>query len=632
MKKRSTLAVLGLILASASAQAIEVPKNAYQFDHPGVETTIVTASRTEQAIADSLAPVTVFEKEDIERIRPVDLQELLSRAVGVNFVRNGGRGASSSLFLRGNQSNHTLVLVDGVRTGSATLGSPSLNNLPPELIERIEIVRGPRSALYGSEAIGGVINIITKKYHDSDGIKPLLQAAVGENGTVKSVAALSGGSERAQFNIALLHEDTDGIDHTASKADVHGDDDGFEQDAVNASFSYRINEGNRIDGLYQRSEAESDYDGSCFGTGFVQYSCAPYNDTGVEVANLRAILTPLENWLLTLSAGESKDESQVDYRFLDPAAIGVIGDHFDTRRRTLALQNDWTLGKHHIISAGYERLDDEVDSTQAYDVDSRSNDALFAQWQAELGKIDLALGWRNDDNEQFGVADTRNASAGYNFSDSLKLVFSYGEGFNAPTFNDLYYPFYGVPTLEPETSRNRELGLRGDAVWGGWSINAFQNDVEKLIQYNPATFGPDQIDSAQIRGVEITAATEIFGWHIDANASFLDPIDRETGEDLRRRPRRQVNVDIDRQWGNWGLSAGLRAVGSRYEDTANTDRLAGYALVDGSLSYFINPALRLQLSMKNLFDKDYVSARSFSLGDYQSVGREALLSVTYAPQ
>lgn len=624
MKKFTLAASLGLSVLS-SQTAFSAPNSAH------METTLVTATRTEQFLAESLAPVTIFERADIERIQPNDLQELLSRAAGVAFVRNGGRGAATSLFLRGNQSNHTLVMVDGVRIGSATLGSPSLTNLPPELIERIEIVRGSRSSLYGSEAIGGVINIITKKYHDTDGLRPLFKLSVGENNSEKAVLALTGGNAQTQGSLSIFHESTDGVDSTASKTHPHGDDDGFEQTAYNLSLSHQVNDMLSLSGLYQLSESESDYDGDCYGSGFVRFDCAPYSEGLVQVANIRADIKPMENWLLSLSAGESVDDSQIAYRFIDPAASGVVPDNFKTKRRIVNVQNDWFINPQHIVTLGYEELDDEVDSSQAYAQDNRKNTAGFAQWQGDFNKLDVVVGGRYDDNEQFGHHTTGNASAGYALSEALKFIISYGEGFNAPTFNDLYYPFYGVATLEPETSTNKEISLQATRSWGEWRISHFRNDVDKLIQYNPATYGPDQIDAAKMNGVEVSVSTTVNNWHIDSNLTRLQARDKNTGKDLPRRPDTQFNIDIGRQWQKWGAGASLRVVSRRFDDPANNDALAGYGLLDSSLSYQFNKVVKLQLAVKNLLDKHYVSARSFSLGNYQSTGREAQLSITITP-
>lgn len=600
-------------------------------DESHIETTIVTATRTEQSVADILAPVTVFERSDIERIQPNDLQELLSRAVGVSFVRNGGRGASTSLFLRGNQSNHTLVMIDGVRIGSATNGAPALTNLPPELIERVEIVRGSRSSLYGSEAIGGVINIITRKYHDTDGIQPMLQVGVGTQGTRKVLAALSGGNEQTQANISILREETDGVDNTSSKAGVAGDDDAFEQTAINASFSHKINDAAELFALYQNSQTESDYDNSCRAGG-VSYQCSPYTDGEVSIANIRGEFRPLESWLLTLSAGESKDESTIDYHYVDPAAVGVSGDTFDTTRRIYSLQNDWMLGEHHILTVGAERSLDHVESNLSYGEVNRGNKGGYAQWQGDYGVVDALVGFRKDDNDQFGKNETKNISLGFDLDDEIKIIASYGEGYNAPTFNDLYYPFYGVSTLNPETSQNLELELRGNQRWGSWSATRFENDVDNLIQYNPATFGPDQIEGAEIKGWEFSVSSAIQEWSIDANISLLDATDAKTGLDLRRRADKQANLDVGREWQQWSVNGSLRLVSSRFEDTANNDELGGYGLVDSTVSYRVNEQVKLQLALKNIFDKEYVSARSFSFGDYLSIGREAMLSITYTPK
>ncbi len=596
-----------------------------------IESTIVTATRTEQAIADSLAPVTIFEREDIQRIQPTTLQELLERSVGATFVRNGGRGSATSLLLRGNQSNHVLVLVDGVRIGSATLGSPSLTNLPPELIERVEIVRGPRSSLYGSEAIGGVVNIITRKYHDTQGIKPLLQLTAGTQDSLKAVAALSGGTASTQGNITVLRESTDGVDNTESKTGFHGDKDRFEQDAVNVSLSHNFNATNSLSALYQKSASESDYDADCYDASYTAYDCAPYSEGEVTVANLRGDFQPLSFWRLSISAGESVDDSEIATRRLDPAASGISTDDFKTTRRIFTLQNDLTVAKGHVLTLGAEKLKDEVDSNLAYNEDDRDNDAFFLQWQGELGAVSWVTGYRKDDNSQFGVHETANVSVGINLTSTLKLVTSYGEGFNAPTFNDLYYPYYGVATLEPETSENYEVALRGTQPWGNWGISYYENNVDKLIQYNPATYGPDQIDAAKIKGAELELTTRLGQWNLTTNATILDATDDQTGKTLRRRPDHQLNLDLSRDWTQWGVYASWRLVDSRYEDAAETDELGGYGIVDGGVSYQHNAKLRVQLAVKNALDKDYVSARSYSLGDYQSIGREVMLTLTYTP-
>ncbi|WP_295876439.1 TonB-dependent receptor [uncultured Zhongshania sp.] len=621
---KTTLAAVSSIFTLATSPL-------FAADESHIETTIVTATRTEQSVADILAPVTVFERADIERIQPNDLQELLSRAVGVSFVRNGGRGASTSLFLRGNQSNHTLLMIDGVRIGSATNGAPALTNIPPELIERVEIVRGSRSSLYGSEAIGGVINIITRKYHDTDGLKPMIQLGVGTQGSRKALVAVSGGNEQTQANISVMREETDGVDNTASKAGVSGDKDAFEQTAINATFSHKINDAAELFALYQNSKTESDYDNNCRAGG-VTYACSPYTEAEVSIANIRGEFRPLDSWLLTLSAGESKDQSTINYRYVDPAAIGVSGDTFDTTRRIYSLQNDVMIGEHHVLTVGAERSLDHVESNLSYGEVDRGNKGVYAQWQGDFGALDALVGFRKDDNDQFGKNETKNVSVGYDLVDEIKIIGSYGEGYNAPTFNDLYYPFYGVDTLNPETSKNIELGLRGNHQWGDWGVARFENKVDNLIQYNPATFGPDQIEGAEIKGWEFSVASEIMDWSVKANISLLDAIDANSGLDLRRRADKQANLDVAREWQNWSVNGSLRLVSSRFEDTANTDELGGYGLVDSSVSYRVNEEVKLQLALKNIFDKEYVSARSFSFGDYLSIGREAMLSITYTPK
>ncbi|WP_372810209.1 TonB-dependent receptor domain-containing protein [Litorivivens sp.] len=598
--KKLTLATLALACATAQANPIE--------------TTIVTATRTQQTIDTTLAPVTVIDREEIERSQARDVLELLSTTTSVTITRNGGAGAASSVLVRGNASSHTLVLIDGQRVGSATLGTTNLSMLEPEQIERIEIVRGPRSSLYGSDAIGGVIQIFTRKGSLNGGISPLIKAGYGNKNTSKAVVGLSAGDDAAYANLMVTHFDTQGIDNLESDAGLNGDDDAYRTSGLSLRSGAKV--GIADLGLsYQRTESENEYD-SAFSPNALLYS-----HSVIESVSAEANLQLLENWVSTLRLGKSKDDS-LNLNDLNPATR----TSFTTRRDSALWQNDLHLGDH-IVSVGGEYYDEFVDSTTNYTEDERINKAGFAQLQSDFGAHDLAVGARHEDNEQFGAFKTWTASYGVDLSESTRLILSKGTGFKAPTFNQLYFPGFGNPNFVPEESENTEVEVRYHRDNYGLSLAAFENDVENLIQYNPATFTTDQISKAEIRGAELTSFVRVNEWLLNANLTVLRPLDKATDNDIRRRARRSATISADRQLERYSYGIQVRAQGRSYEDAANNQDLSGFALVDLRGSYQFTSSVWVQLSLKNLFDRNYETARGFN-----NEGLTSMLTLVYEPK
>ncbi len=579
-----------------------------------VETTLVTATRTQQNVDATLAPVTVIDREEIERSQARDVLELLTNTTGVTITRNGGVGSSSSVFIRGNASSHTLVLIDGQRVGSATLGTANLSMLEPEQIERIEIVRGPRSSLYGSDAIGGVIQIFTRKGSLNGGVSPLLKAGYGNRNTSKAVAGLSVGDDSAYANLMLTHFDTQGMDNLISDTGQNGDDDAYRTTGL--SFRSGAKLGTADFGLsYQRTESENEFD-SAFSP-----NALPSSESVIETVSADASVSVSKSWISTLRLGKSKDDS-LSLNDLNPTSRS----RFTTRRDSALWQNDVYMGSH-VVSVGAEYYDDFVDSTTNYDVDERYNKAGFVQLQSDFGAQDLSLGGRHEDNEQFGSFITWTASYGIDLFEGTRLILSKGTGFKAPTFNQLYFPNFGNPSFIPEESENTEVELRYREDNFGWSLAAFENDVENLIQYNPATFTTDQISEAEIRGGELTVFARVSDWQLNANLTVLRPLDVATDNDVRRRPRRAATVSADRQLDRLSYGIQVRAQGRSYEDAANKQELSGFALVNLRTSYAFTPSFSAQLSVKNLFDRNYETARGFD-----SEGLTSMLTLVYEPK
>ncbi|RFQ28329.1 TonB-dependent vitamin B12 receptor [Pseudomonas sp. ATCC 13867] len=578
---------------------------------------LVTATRTERRAEQTLASVSVLDRADIERSQAQSVPDLLRRLPGISLASNGGPGKATSLYLRGSESDHVLVLIDGIKAGSVSSGGASLQDLPVALIERIEVVRGPRSSLYGSEAIGGVIQIFTRQALEP-GFKPWVYAGAGSQSTYEGSAGASAGNGRGWFALGVSSLDTAGIDAKANGASGHEPDrDGYRNLSGSLRAGYRFDNGLELDGSLLQTDSHNDFDtvNSRRTQGF-----DAYNDGVQRVIGGRARFAPLEPWRVSLSAGRSEDKS-------DAYQDGAFYSRFDSRRDTASWQNDLDLAPGHTLTLGYDWQQDELSSSTDYALTSRDNRGTFAQYLGSAGRHDWQLSLRHDDNQQFGSRNTGNLAWGYALTDAVRAFASYGTAFKAPTFNELYYPGYGNPDLDAETSRSVELGVDGRHGWGHWAVNLYRTAIDDLIAYDSALRAPDNIDQARIRGVELQLGSQWRDWVWNANASLLDPESRASGNrgnDLPRRARQLFNLDLDRRLDALSLGASLHAEGRRYDDLANRNRLGGFATLDLRGEYRLNPEWRLQARLSNLFDADYQT----TLG-YEQPGRAVLFGVRY---
>ncbi|MEE7560724.1 TonB-dependent vitamin B12 receptor, partial [Xanthomonas sp. Kuri4-2] len=509
--RRAALAAAVSACASASVQAEDAATD--------LDQVVVTASRTAQTQDQALAPVRVIDRAEIERRQVDSLPELLQGEAGVALSNNGGPGKVTSLFLRGTESDHVLVLVDGVKIGSATVGGAALQDIPLEQIERIEIVRGPFSSLYGSEAIGGVVQIFTRRPQGR--FTPTFSAALGSDNTRRYAAGLAGrsagdlGERGGWYAVNAVHDQTDGINaylDTAS-ADYDPDRDGYRNDSLSVQGGWRFNRQWDADVQALRTQSRNEYDGSVYG-----------GDLGKGVQQVvggRVRYAPSDALKLSASLGTSSDLSDAYYQ-------GVYVSTYDTRRKLGSLQADLAAGPG-LLTVGFDWQRDEIASSDAYDRDRRSDRAGFAQWQQRFGTQSLQASVRRNDNSQFGGKTTGSLLWGWDFAEHLRLTASYGTAFKAPTFNELYYPGYGNALLRPETSRSAELGLRGEHDWGNWTLNAFQTRVDDLIAYDASRvdaahpFGqPNNIDRTRLRGAEAGYDTVLAGWTLRTALTWLD--------------------------------------------------------------------------------------------------------------
>lgn len=599
---------------------------------------VITSGRIAEPQRQATAATTVFERADIERLQVSSVPELLSRVPGVSIVQNGGRGSLTSLFLRGANANQTLVLVDGVRLNAAASGLARLEFLSPEQIKRVEVVRGPRSALYGADAIGGVIQIFTRR--GSEGLQPRLRLAAGTQQTFERSLGLSGGDERTRFDLGASLVEGAGFDRSQDSRGLDADHDGLRRKAFNLNLEHRFNDQLTAGLTLLDQRGESEYDDL--------FSFAPGNPSerfsvSSAAAHLEAQLN--ERWTSRLEIGHSEDKSENR----DP--VNADNNYtFNTYRDSAGWLNTLQLSDTQQVLVGLDWYEDRLGTDADFSQNERWNQAAFIQHRYRGDGFATELGLRHDDNEQFGSENTWNAALTLDLAERLELVLSYGEGFHAPTFNDLYYPtsaFYGGNSdLEAERSRTYEVQLRGDHLDTRWSLSAYRTEVKDLISVvsDPTTFfsTPMNVNQARLQGMELELERELFGWQATLGASLLDPRDRDSGHTLPRRAKRSLSLDLDRRFGAFGAGFSWQAFSGRYDDAANNREIAGYGLLGARASWQMNEALQWQVKVDNLLDKDYSQAlysrpndaffSSVEYYGYREEGRSALLSLTWTPQ
>jgi vitamin B12 transporter len=582
---------------------------------PSLHDTVVTATRTEQPLSDLVADVSIVDRETIEASGATGLADVLARIPGIEITRNGGVGNASSVFLRGAESRFTAVYIDGVRIDSQSTGGAQWEQIPLAQIDRIEVLRGPAAAVYGSDAIGGVVQLFTRKGEGP--ARPYVGVGVGSQGTRKIEAGVSGAAGREgafDYSLGLSREISDGFDLKSSG--VHNPDrDGYRSTSGNARLGFRINAQQRLDATLLASRMNSGYDN-------FSYSAAqPADDRNLN--RLRtAGLTWTAQWSDAYSTRVSVTDSANRYETTPSPYLT------ETRLRGYLWQNDFRWGVHR-FSAALERREDDL---QNYPIDrSRSQDALALGYGLNTGRHTVQVNVRHDSDSEFGGKDTGSASYGYAFAPNWRATASVGTAFRAPT---LYHRFseYGVATLQPETSHNAELGMRYAQERSSFSVVAYRNRVSNLISFVGAgtcasAFGCyANTARAKYEGVTFAGSYHLSGVQLHGSLDIQNPRDLDTGKQLARRAKRHATLGADTRIANWTVGAEVQASGRRFDTVANTNVLGGYALVNLYASTRIARDYTLLARVDNLADKDYQLARG-----YATPGRTLYVGVKWAP-
>ncbi|MEX2334890.1 MAG: TonB-dependent receptor, partial [Pseudohongiella sp.] len=508
---------------------------------------IVTANRLNQPLGETMAAATVFTLDDIEAAQAESLFDLLAGAPGIQMARTGGQGTQTSLFMRGTNSDHTLILIDGVKANTASEGFARLENIPVAQIQRIEVVRGPQSSLYGADAIGGVIQIFTKQAARGDadtGLSGNLSAAAGTESTYNGSGGFSLRGDNTSLALNVAHHQTDGIRpiHTPTPSARRS---AYDNDAANVSMAHEFSNGAALRGSYNLTDSQLEYDGGI-------------NNGESRTAHLGLMLPVTDIWQSDVQISRFSDESVDDSTFASRSR---------TERDAINWQNHVQLGDNNSLVLGADIESEELlyEMSGAAQTDTtRDNSAAFAVLDSRFSlrntSVDTTLSLRYDDNEQFGGETTGKAAIGTDLGDNLRLWTSYSTAFKAPSLVELYvdFPaffFYGNPDLQPETSRNVEIGLEGAHLGATWSVNAFRNEIKNLITTDASFTSLTNVDRATINGVELAVRGSWQGWNANAALTLLDHENSDTGEELLRRPNEILSAGISREFNK--LDVGL---------------------------------------------------------------------------
>ena len=597
--KLSRLALaVALLPASTLYVAAETNEDALKLSD-----TVITANRTAEDRKDSTAAVTVFTRADIDRLQPTNVADLLGRVPGVQIQQSGGRGSTTGVFIRGTKTAQTLVLVDGVRVGSASSGGASLQHLNIEQIERVEVLRGARSAIYGSDAIGGVIQVFTRR-GAGEGLQGRVRMAAGNKGVFERSVGISGGDQKTRFNLSASLDEMTGFDRTNISYNSDADHDAYRNKAISFSLSHAFNEqlSAGVNVLDQRGKTEYDNPFGRFDMStFTSFAAQPYDEYAVSSTSVFAELQANEQLTSRLELGHSEDKgSSYDKLFAGR-------DDFNTYRDSAAWLNTFAINAQHTVLAGIDYTKDKLHSTEDFEKDSRWNQAVFIQHSYKGEVFGTELGLRHDKNQQFGSENTWNAALSLPVGQSNEFVLSYAEGFRAPTFNDLYYPMYGNANLKAEKSKSYELQLRSqlaDTVRLETSI--YQTKIRDQIQYQ-ANNDLRNVE-ARINGFEASLQHEIFAAQGALNLSLVDSRDRKTGYQLPRIAKRTLSYDLDKQLGAFGVGGTWRVASKSFSDAKNNVQIAGFGTMDLRGSWQATQDLGLDLRLANIFDKAYTRA------------------------
>ncbi len=576
---------------------------------------IVTATRLAQPLAETLAQATVISREDIDAAPAITLAELLQRRAGVEIRATGGPGQPSSVFIRGANSTHTLVLVDGQRLGSSTTGATAFEALSLDNIERIEVVKGPRSGLYGADAIGGVIQIFTRNAASANANQQAhvyANIGAGSFATRNLNAGVSQNFDGTSFTLAAGTQRINASSATNAQAGTftfNPDRDPTENTNAKIGVSHRFGQTAVLAFDAWQSRSKTNFDG---GAGDV----ATANNQTLTGLSLKFNNQLGQNWQSHLHLGQTADEIRI--------ASGFPGV-FKTRQDNLSWHHEVRVAATNLL-LGVERREEQVSSTTTYTSNTRKTDSFFVGATRKFAALSLEANLRRDREAQFGKRNTGGISVGWQLQPTQLIYASIGSAFRAPSFNDLYFPGFSNPKLQPEKSRSSEIGWRKTDTNWRTNITYFDNKIENLIAFDFVTSVPQNIQRAHINGMEVSVDSRILG--IDWRAQFTaqQPNNADTDKRLRSRAKNFGALGASQTVGAWHWRVDAVLNGERYDSATQSaaSRMGGYSLINAGVRYAINADWQIELAANNITDKTYELARG-----YNQLGRQVLLNLRF---
>ncbi|MBT8116006.1 MAG: TonB-dependent receptor [Arenicella sp.] len=604
-RKSSALLLLGFLITgnSGTGHATEGESNTAD------KTEIVVTAKGSQNLLDVLPTSHVLTLEDIEAAQAVDIPDLLEQLSGISVTPTGGRGSVTGTFLRGTSIAQNIVLIDGVRVGSASLGQATLNAYPVEAIERVEVVKGPLSGIYGADAVGGVIQLFTRKGGD-DGRGSLL-VSIGNDGFSEYGLSLHSGNDTNSLHISAGFEDRDGIDHTSIVSGGNDDIDSYEENSYSLGGRTQLGQNTSAQLTVLYSENESQFDNT-FGA---DNGAMTLTETLSAALSIASRLNESLDWTTTM--GTNSDQSVTE----------VFASDLTTRRDSLATEFVYAASEYIAFTVGADYYQEKITPADSFPVSDRDNAGLFALVQYGRGPISVVGNLRYDDNSAYGDETNGSIALNYDFNDNVRAVLSYGTAFSAPSFNFLYFPFFGNPDILAEESESVELSLLGQHGNLQWRMSAYQTDVTNLFSFDPNTFLAANIGEAEIDGLEAEFSTTVADWILSARVDLLSAKDAESGIKLDDRAETTVRLGAQRDFNRFKLALDLMIEDGRHDNSGT--ELSGYGLVDIRGSYRINDRLNLSASIDNLFDKDYTLNLIGPNERYRTLGRQGKLTLRY---
>ncbi|REE20008.1 vitamin B12 transporter [Paraburkholderia sp. BL27I4N3] len=580
---------------------------------------VVTADRTPQALADTIPQTSLFDQQDIADTTATDLPGLLQLAPGAQISRTGGPGSTTSLFLRGASSTQSLLLIDGVRVDSVSLGASQLAQIPLDQIDHVEVVNGNVSALYGSGAIGGVVQVFTK----SGGDHPPrfnFSLSYGSYHTQTQQAGVNGALDKdgnTTFSISLARSKDDGFSslNTKEAPSANPNANGYLNESISASLRHKFNDKWDAGASYLQSNGNNSYD-NAYGVP------TDLNNLYSKVRQVSVFANgKLTDWWTThfiVAEGDDRSVSNTN---------GVYNGRFDTDNRQYTWQNDFALAAQQKLQVGYEHLDQSLDS-DTFAAPDRHVDSGFVGYTGRFGRNQFQANVRRDQYSDFGGANSYYLGYGFDITGHWKVTASYSDSFRAPSFDDLYYPISGNPAIQPERSHSIEAALQyASNALGVMRLSAFQTRYSNLINYEQVTPGiylAENVGHAKVQGIEGSWSGHVGKTDVRASLTLQNPVDLDNDADLVRRARRFGALTVNRSIAGWRVG-GEWIVSGPSNDSSG--KLGGYGVVNLSARYNITKAWYVAAQIQNLLDKDYETAYS-----YNSPRRGAYLTVGWQQQ